>query len=166
MTDISSTGILKNKMRILYCSSSTCPNRESVSESFILHNSWAVNLGNKSNTQLCPQACQTVVFLTGRSAYQAGRNHLPDPLQKSYPFSWTWAATLTIFRSKTRHWLVFWPLPFRGSKNCGYHHERFWKGWHQAIFEDYVQSYFGFENTKLSHHTFHFTWPEMLSSDS
>lgn len=59
MADISSTGIFKNKMRIFYCSSSTCPNRESVSESFILYNSWVMNLGNKSNTQLCPLPCQS-----------------------------------------------------------------------------------------------------------
>lgn len=173
MTDISSTSIFKNKVRILYCSSSTCPNRESVPEIFILYNSWVMNLGNKSNTQLCPLACQSQVesfvrCLSDRQVSLSGTEESPSRSpQKPQPFSWTWAATPMTFRLKMRHWLVFWPLPSQGSRSCGYyHHGRFWKRWHQTVFEDCIQSYFGFENRKHSHHTFHFTWPEMLSSDS
>lgn len=101
MTDISSTGIFKNKMRILYCSSS--PNRESVSESFILYNSWVMNLGSKSNTQLCPLACQSHC-LSDRQVSISGteqRNHLPDHLRNHslslglgqplpWPSDWKW----------------------------------------------------------------------------
>lgn len=63
MTGISSTGIFNNKMRILCCSSSTCPNTESVSESFILCNSChllkATNLGSKR--QVTPDEMKSVV---------------------------------------------------------------------------------------------------------
>lgn len=55
MTDISSTGIFKNKMRIFYSSSSTCPTRESVSESF---NS-VQQLGDESGQQIWHSALST-----------------------------------------------------------------------------------------------------------
>lgn len=88
MTAISSTGIFKNKMRILYCSSSTCPNRESVSESFILYNSWAMDLGNKSYTQLCPLAGQSHC-LSDRQASLSGREEssFRSP-PETVPFLW------------------------------------------------------------------------------
>lgn len=63
MPDISSTGILNNKTRMLNCSSRTRPSTESVPESFILYDSGhlprVTNLGNKSDAQLCPLACQS-----------------------------------------------------------------------------------------------------------
>lgn len=88
MTAISSTGIFKNKMRILYCSSSTCPNRESVSESFILYNSWEMNLGNKSYTQLCLLAGQGHCLSDRQASLSGMEESSSRSPPETVPFLW------------------------------------------------------------------------------
>lgn len=167
MTDISSTGIFKNKMRILYSSSSMCSNRESMSESFILYHSWVMNLGNKFNTQLCPLACQNHC-LSDRQVSLSGREESPSRSpRETIPFLLDLGSHSYDLQIKNKALTGFLAITFPRLQDLWL--PSLWeilKGVTPSYFEDYVQSYFGFEKRKHSHHTFHFTWPEMLSSDS
>lgn len=102
MPDISSTGISKNKMWMLNCSSSTRPGTESVPESFILYDSGhlpkVTNLGNKSDAQLYPLASQSR-HLSDR---QTGRGQIP-------------------YRNRTLSLGAGHPLPWPSAKKQGTH---------------------------------------------
>lgn len=99
MTGISSTGIFKNKMRILYCSSS--PNRKSVPRALFCTTAGSWICATNITLGFVHWLVKATVFLIGGSVYQAQSNHLLDPLRNHslslgpaqplpWPSDWKW----------------------------------------------------------------------------
>lgn len=163
MPDISSPGIFYNKTRMLNCSSSIRPSREAVPESFILHDSHHLpGLGNKSDAQLCPLACQSH-HLSDR---QVGREQSPFRIPTEIiPFLLELGSHTHELQIENASWFsgryLSRALGTVFINMIGEVEKRDTK-----LFLRTMYTVILLLKTESIHNTFHFTWPAMLSSGS